>query len=61
MFLWVRLILYTLEGLYYDSDVKEAIKTLPEGLDALYASFTETSVHELTVTQLRKDTITYLR
>ena len=61
MFLWVRLILYTLEGLYYESDVREAIKTLPNGLDALYVNLAEKPVDGLTVTQLRKDTITYLR
>ena len=61
MFLWVRLILYTLENLYYEFDVRETIKTLPDGLDALYAKLTGNLVHELIVTQLREDTIAYLR
>ena len=60
MFLWVRLILYTLEGLFYEHDVRETIKTLPNGLDALYVNLNRKLVDELTVTQLRKNTITYL-
>ncbi len=61
MFLWVRLILHTLEGLYYESDVRETIKTLPNDLDALYANFTRILVGELIAIQLREDTITYSR
>ena len=40
MFLWVRLILDTLDDLVFESDVREAIKTLPNGLDALYVNLT---------------------
>ena len=36
MFLWVRLVLYTVEELYYDHEVQEAMETLPEGLYPLY-------------------------
>lgn len=61
MFLWVRLILHTLEGLYYESDVRETIKTLPNDLDALYASLARILVRELIATQIREDNITYLR
>lgn len=35
MFLWVKLVLYTLEDIYYESDIREAIETLPEGLNAV--------------------------
>ena len=44
--------MYTLEGLYYESDVRETIKTLPDGLDALYANLTGNLLGELIVTQL---------
>ena len=53
--------MHTLEGLYYESDVRETIKTLPNDLDELYANLTEKVVGELIVFQLREDTITYLR
>ena len=39
MFLWVRLVLYTVEELYYDHEVQEVIETLPEGLYPLYCSY----------------------
>ena len=61
MFLWVRLILHTLEGLYYESDIRGTIKTLPNDLDALYANLARTLVGELISTQLRADSITNLR
>ena len=61
MFLWVRLILHTLEGLYFESDIRETIKTLPNDLDALYANLPRILVGELIFTQLRADTITNLR
>ena len=35
MFLWVRLILFTVEDLHFESDISEAIQTLPEGLEAV--------------------------
>ena len=36
MFLWVRLVLHTVENLFYERDVRDAIETLPEGLYPLY-------------------------
>ena len=36
MFLWVQLVMYTLEDLNYESDLHEAIKTLPVDLEAVY-------------------------
>ena len=53
--------MHTLEGLYYESDVRETIKTLPNDLDALYANLTRILIGELIATQLREDTITHLR
>ena len=53
--------MHTLEGLYYESDVRETIKKLPNDLDALYANLTGELVGGLIVYQLREDTITYLR
>lgn len=35
MFLWVKLIMYTLEDLHFEVDIREAIETLPEGLEAV--------------------------
>lgn len=35
MFLWVRLIMFTLDDLHFESDVREAVQTLPEGLEAV--------------------------
>ena len=36
MFLWVRLVMFTLEDLYYESDLHEAMETLPVDLEAMY-------------------------
>ena len=36
MFLWVRLVIFTLVDLYFESDVHEAIETLPEDIEAVY-------------------------
>ena len=36
MFLWVRLVIFTLEDLDYESDLHEAMDTLPLDLEALY-------------------------
>lgn len=36
MFLWVKLIIFTLEDLYFESDVREAIEKLPEDLETVY-------------------------
>ena len=36
MFLWVRLVMFTLEDLHYESDLDEAIETLPVDLEAVY-------------------------
>ena len=35
MFLWVRLVMFTLEDIYFESDIREATQTLPEGLEAV--------------------------
>ena len=35
MFLWVRLVLFTLEDLHFESDIRQATQTLPEGLEAV--------------------------
>ena len=35
MFLWVRLIMFILEDLHFESDINEAMQTLPEGLEAV--------------------------
>ena len=35
MFLWVRLVLFTLKDLHFEEDIRQAIKTLPEGLEAM--------------------------
>lgn len=35
MFLWVRLVLFTLKDLYLETDIHQAIETLPEGLEAM--------------------------
>lgn len=35
MFLWVRLIMFTLEDLHFESDISEVMQTLPEGLEAV--------------------------
>lgn len=35
MLLWVRLIMFTLDDLHFESDVREAVQTLPEGLEAV--------------------------
>ena len=32
MFLWVRLVIRSIEELYYEEDIEEVIKALPEGL-----------------------------
>ena len=36
MFLWVRLVMFTLEDLDYESDLHEAMETLPVDLEAVY-------------------------
>ncbi|CAD6567874.1 MAG: hypothetical protein ASARMPRED_001173 [Alectoria sarmentosa] len=36
MFLWVRLVMFTLEDLHFEADMREAMQTLPEGLEAVY-------------------------
>ena len=36
MILWVRLVIFTLEDLYFEVHVRTAIDTLPEELEALY-------------------------
>ena len=36
MFLWVRLVIFTLEDLDYESDLHEAMDTLPVDLEAVY-------------------------
>lgn len=36
MFLWVRLVMFTLEDLDYESDLHEAMETLPVDLEAMY-------------------------
>ncbi|KAL6714142.1 hypothetical protein ACLMJK_008636 [Lecanora helva] len=36
MFLWVRLVMSTLEDICYERDLREAIKTLPEELEPLF-------------------------
>lgn len=35
MFLWVRLVMFTLEDLHFEADMREAMQTLPEGLEAV--------------------------
>ena len=35
MFLWVRLVIFTLEDLDYESDLHEAMKALPVDLEAV--------------------------
>ena len=35
MFLWVRLILFTLKDLHFETDIRQATQTLPEGLEAM--------------------------
>ena len=35
MFLWVRLILFTLKDLHLEIDIRQVIETLPEGLEAM--------------------------
>lgn len=35
MFLWVRLVLFTLEDLHFEVDIRQATQTLPEGLEAV--------------------------
>lgn len=32
MFLWVRLVLWTVEDLFYEGDIEEVVSVLPEGL-----------------------------
>ena len=36
MFLWIRLVIFTLADLHFESDVRKAIETLPEDLEAVY-------------------------
>lgn len=35
MFLWVKLIMFTLDDLHFESDVREVINTLPVDLEAV--------------------------
>ena len=35
MFLWVKLVMYTLEESHFENNIREAIDTLPEGLEAV--------------------------
>ena len=35
MFLWVRLVLFTLRDLHFETDIREATQTLPEDLEAV--------------------------
>ena len=35
MFLWVRLVLFTLRDLHLEVDIRQAMQTLPEGLEAV--------------------------
>ena len=35
MFLWVRLVMYTLEESHFKRNIREAIDTLPDGLEAV--------------------------
>ena len=50
MFLWVKLILATLEDVYTESDVQRTIATLPSGLEAVYAKIPGRAVGELIFT-----------
>ena len=36
MFLWVKLVMFTLDDLHLESDLREAIETLPEDIEAVY-------------------------
>ena len=36
MFLWIRLVMFTLADLHFESDLREAIENLPEDLEAVY-------------------------
>ena len=35
MFLWVKLMLFLLDDIYFTSDIEEIMRTLPDGLPAL--------------------------
>lgn len=35
MFLWVRLVLFTLKDLHFEKDMCQAMQTLPEDLEAM--------------------------
>ena len=44
MFLWAKLILFTLEDLHTESDVLRALATLPSDLQAVYAKIRQKAV-----------------
>ena len=35
MFLWVRLVLFTLKDLHFEEDIRQAAQTLPEDLESV--------------------------
>ena len=62
MFLWVRLVIFTLEDLDYESDLHEAMETLPVDLETVYIrpSLESLDVMLIEYLKVREDTLTPL-
>lgn len=50
MFLWVKLIVFTLKELHFESDVQDAMNTLPEDLEAMCATLCQPSMQAQLIT-----------
>lgn len=50
MFLWVKLIVFTLKDLHFESHVQDAMDTLPEDLEAMCATLCRPSIRAQLIT-----------
>lgn len=61
MFLWVKLIVFTLKDLHFESDIQDAMNTLPEDLEAMYATPGQPGIRAPLITiQLREDHVAHM-
>lgn len=62
MFLWVKLIVFTLKDLHFESDIQDAMNTLPEDLEAMCATLGQPGIRAPLITiQLREDHVAHMQ
>ena len=62
MFLWVKLIVFTLKDLHFEYDIQDAMDTLPEDLEAMCATLGQPGIRAPLITiQLREDHIEHMQ